>query len=213
MKRSASIRTIGISSVALVLTLAFSLIFFMPKAHAQGKYFNSYYIGFNLGVIKASDSGSPTLSGGTDNLSFGKNINIDNIVIGGDVALGYSDNGSYTEDNFDGYGDNVTSKISSTYFAAALKAGYVFKKVMPFVKLGYIGERYKLKGSVAGPYSSSYSSASISKTGNGILYGAGVEYMFNRTWGVIAQYSGTSMSIDSSNVKTNAYTLGVNYNF
>ncbi len=219
MKRSTSIRAIGISSAVLLLALAFSLMFFMPKAHAQDKYFNSYYIGFNLGGIHTSPSGSPSISGVTDNLSFGKNINVNNIVIGSEVTLGYSANGSYIMNNIDIYGDSATFKISSTYFTIAVKAGYAFKNIMPFVELGYIGGHYKDSLSFAGPYSSAYTQASGSSNGNGILYGAGVEYMFNHAWGIIAQYSGASMSIDnvtgtgSSNAKTNSYTLGLTYNF
>lgn len=197
---------------AAMLALVFSLTLLTAgKASAQGNYFNDYYISLNGGLIQTSPSGLSSKSGTSFNMSLGKNFNFNNVVIGLEGTLGYANNGSWTFDNFDGYGDNAKSTLHSVYYAAAIKAGYAFKNVMPFVKLGYIGYTYAVSYSYSGPYGNFYLSytSPISNEG-GLLYGAGVEYMFNRNWGVTAQYFGASLS---GSDKTNNYTLGVSFNF
>jgi hypothetical protein len=197
---------------AIIFVLAFTLTLISGgKAHAQGNYFNDYYVSLNGGVIQTSPSGLSSNSGGTINMSLGKNFNFGGLVIGGSANIGYASNGSWAYNNFDGYGDNETSSLYSVYYSAAIKAGYAFKNVMPFVKLGYIGYTYDVSYSYSGPYGNYYG-ASVSPVSSegGLLYGAGVEYMFNRNWGVTAQYFGTSLS---GSDRTNNYTIGVDFNF
>ena len=170
--------------------------------------FNDYYISLNGGLTNISSSGLS--SGGTYNLSFGKNFNLNRrFVIGSGAMLGYSSNGSYTVNNYDGYGDNAKTSIDSVYYGVFVKGGYDYKNIMPFVKLGYIGYSFGASYSYSGP-SNSYATYSTPITSEGgLLYGAGVEYLITPNWGVTVQYFGASLSVD----KVNNFTLGVDFNF
>ncbi len=173
--------------------------------------FNDYYMSLNGGLAETSSSGLSSESGGTYNLSFGKNFNLNRFVIGGGAMLGYSSNGSYTVNNFDGYGDNATASIDSVYYGVFVKGGYDYKNIMPFVKLGYIGYSFGASYSYSGPYDSYYATYSTPITSEGgLLYGAGVEYLITPNWGVTAQYFGASLS---GGDKVNNFTLGVDFNF
>ncbi len=201
-----------LTTFALMLALAFSTaLLYGGKAYAQSNYFNDYYVGINGGVVQTSPSGLSSKSGGTINMSLGKNFNFNNFVVGGEATLGYASNGSWTYNNFDGYGDNETSSLYSIYYSAAVKAGYAAGNVMPFIKLGYIGYTYDVTYSYSGPYGNFYESgvSPVSSEG-GLLYGAGIEYMFNRNWAVTAQYFGASLS---GSDRTNNFTLGMDFNF
>ena len=174
--------------------------------------FNDYYISLNGGLAETSPSGLSSKSGGTYNLSFGKNFNLNRFVIGGGAMLGYSSNGSYTVDNFDGYGDNATASVDSVYYGVFVKGGYAYKNIMPFVKLGYVGysfgATYSYSGQYYSLYNTSYSTPLTSE--GGLLYGAGVEYLITPNWGVTAQYFGASLS---GGDKVNNFTIGVDFNF
>ncbi|MFW0885053.1 outer membrane protein [Candidatus Acidulodesulfobacterium sp. H_13] len=207
--KSASTRVISTSAAVLALTLVFSFMFLTAKAYAGTKYFNSYYLSINAGGVQIKPENLKGHSVGTLNLSFGKNFNINKFVIGGEVTLGDTGNTTWIKNNFDGYGDNVKGALTKNYyFIAAIKAGYAFKNIMPFVKLGYLDYSDHAILSVSGPYSYAYSAyfpISKNETSHSIMYGAGIEYMFNRTWGISAQYIGASF--------INSYTIGVDYNF
>ena len=179
----------------LILTILFAAVMlFSAKAYAGGTDFNSYYVGINGGFLQTSPSGSSSKSGGTYNLSLGKDFNINNAVLGGGVMLGYADNGSF--------GGGVS--LNSVYYGAFAKGGYDINNFMPFVKLGYIGTSFN------------GSNGAGNSTESGLLYGAGVEYMINTVWGVTAQYLGSSLSGGSNgypNIRVNNYTIGVDFNF
>jgi hypothetical protein len=197
-------------SVFLIMLAA--VIFMAGRVYAYNPpYYNNYYVSLNGGLAETSPSGLSSKSGGTYNFTFGKNYNINNIVIGGGAVLGYASNGSYTVDNFDGYGDNATASVDSVYYGIFIKGGYDYDNIMPFVKLGYVGYAFGATSSYSGPYGNDYASYSTPLASEGgLLYGAGVEYMFNPNWGVTAQYFGTSLS---GGDKVNNFTLGVDFNF
>jgi len=196
-------------SVFLIMLAA--VIFMAGRVYAYNPYYNNFYVSLNGGLAETSPSGLSSKSGGTYNLTFGKNYNINNIVIGGGAVLGYASNGSYTVDNFDGYGDNATASVDSVYYGIFIKGGYDYDNIMPFVKLGYVGYSFGATYSYSGPYGNYYDTYSTPLTSEGgLLYGAGVEYMFNPNWGVTAQYFGTSLS---GGDKVNNFTLGVDFNF
>jgi opacity protein-like surface antigen len=178
----------------LILTFLFAAVaLFSAKAYAASPDFNSYYVGINGGFLQTAPSGFSSKSGGTYNLSLGKNFNINNAVLGGGVMLGYADNGSF---------EGVS--INSVYYGAFVKGGYDINNFMPFVKLGYLGSSFN------------GSNGAGNSTENGLLYGAGVEYMINTAWGVTAQYLGSSLSGGSNgypNIRVNNYTIGVDFNF
>ena len=213
MKEKAKLNSAGFAAaVVIVFAFLFSLggAVHVVKAYAGSPYFNDFYVSLNGGAVQTTSSGL-SLSGGTVNLSLGKNYNFGGLVIGGVVNGGYASNGSYTYDNFDGYGDNETASVYSVYYSAAVKAGYAINNFMPFVKLGYIGYSYTETYSYSGPYGDYYlSSVSPVSSEGGLMYGAGVEYLFNRTWGITAQYLGASLSGGDT---TNSYTIGIDYNF
>ena len=191
--------------------------FGIKTAYAQkNTYFNSYYVGINGGIAQATPNGLSSTSGGTINLSIGKNFNLNNFIIGGEAMLGYANNGSWTDNNFDEYGDNAILSVHSWYYAVALKAGYAIKNIMPFIKLGYIEYKYNGNISYSGQYSSYYyylnAPTSIFINANGLLYGIGLEYMINKNWGLTAQYFGTLLNA-SGEVHMNNYTIGLSYNF
>ncbi len=214
--KSASTRVISTSAAVLALTLVFSFMFLTAKAYAGTKYFNSYYLSINAGGVQIKPENLKGLSVGTLNLSFGKNFNINKFVIGGEVTLGDTGSTTWIFENFDGYGDKLKGALTKNYyFIAAIKAGYAFKNIMPFVKLGYIDHSDHTILSVSGPYSYDYSPISKNETRHGMMYGAGIEYMFNRTWGISAQYFGASLSGGTyhEKIKINSYTIGVDYNF
>ncbi len=197
-------------SVFLVMLAAAAIFMAGAGKVYASSYYNDYYVSLNGGLAETSPSGVSSKSGGTFNLSFGKNYNLNNVVIGGGAILGYASNGSYTVDNFDGYGDNAKVSAHSTYYGIFVKGGYDYNNIMPFVKLGYIGYTFSSSVSYSGPYSNQYASysAPLSSKG-GLLYGAGVEYMFNPNWGVTAQYFGVSLS----GGKINNFTVGIDLNF
>ncbi|MHB1661184.1 MAG: outer membrane protein [bacterium] len=212
MKKKAKLNPAVFAAAIIAVAFLFSLAaVHVGKAYADGPYFNDFYVSLNGGAVQTSPSGLSSTSGGTVNLSLGKNYNLGGLVIGGVVNGGYASNGSYTYSNFDGYGDNETASVYSVYYSAAVKAGYAINNFMPFVKLGYIGYSYTETYSYSGPYENYYLSsiAPVSSEG-GLMYGAGVEYLFNRTWGVTAQYFGASLS---GGDRTNNYTIGIDFNF
>ncbi|MHB1644893.1 MAG: hypothetical protein EVG15_00805 [Candidatus Acididesulfobacter diazotrophicus] len=195
-----------------VLTLFFALAAFSVKtAFASNLYYNNYYLGLNGGLASTSLSGISSKSGGTYNLTFGKNFNINKMIIGGGVFLGYADNGSYSY-------SNASASLHSAYYGIFLKGGYDYHNIMPFVKLGYID--YAFVGtSNTGTYCfdiegstecSNASYVSNMSSEGGLLYGAGVEYMFNPNWGVTAQYFGGALS---GSDKVNNFTIGIDFNF
>ncbi len=173
--------------------------------------FNDYYVSLNGGLAETSPSGLSSKSGGTYNLSLGKNFNLNGFVIGGGAVLGYASDGSYTVDNYDGYGDNATASVDSVYYGVFVKGGYAYKNIMPFVKLGYIGYSFGASYSYSGIYGNYYATYSTPLTSEGgLLYGAGVEYLITPNWGITAQYFGTSLS---GGDKVNSFTAGVDFNF
>ncbi|MHB8232497.1 MAG: outer membrane protein [bacterium] len=177
-----------------IIAVMFGLVLFVSgKAYADNLYYNNYYVGVNGGVSETAPSGLSSKSGGTYNITLGKNVNMNNIVIGGGVLLGYANNGNYSG-----------TSVNSVYYGAFVKGGYAFNNIMPFVKLGYIGTSFNA------------SNGGGNSTESGLLYGAGVEYMFNPTWGVTAQYLGTSLSNGSNgfpNIRVNNYMIGLDFNF
>ncbi|RZD16160.1 MAG: porin family protein [Candidatus Acididesulfobacter guangdongensis] len=196
-------------SISLLL---FALFMFSAKsAFASNIYFNRYYVSLNGGIADTSISGISSKSGGTYNITLGKNFNMNKIVIGGGLLLGYADNGSYSYS----YGN---ASLHSAYYGIFLKGGYAYHNFMPFVKLGYIDyafvgtsstgtQCFDIEGDTEcddAQYVSSMSSE------GGLMYGAGVEYLFNPAWGLTAQYFGGALS-DSD--KVNSFTIGIDYNF
>ena len=126
------------AAIVIAVVFLFSLAAVnIGKAYADSPYFNDFYMSLNGGAVQSTSSGQ-SISGGTVNLSLGKNYNFGGLVIGGVLNGGYASNGSLTYDNYDGYGDNATASIYSVYYSAAVKAGYAISNFMPFVKLGYI---------------------------------------------------------------------------
>lgn len=208
-----------LTSFAAILVLAFSImLLYSGKAYAQNNYFNNYYASVNGGMTLITPGGvtliTPTefssKSGGTANISLGKNYNFNNYIIGDEVSLGYENSHSWTVNNFDGYGDNTTLTLHSIYYIAAIKAGYAMNNIMPFVKLGYIGDEYNASASFSGPYSNLYGSMSHNSYEGGLLYGIGVEYMLNQNWGMQAQYSNALLA---GKDRMENFTLGISYNF
>lgn len=179
-----------------IFFIIFAAILFMAgNVYAYNSYYNNYYIGLNGGVADTSfGHGLSSKSGGTFNLTLGKDFNNNNIVIGVGALLGYADNGSYSQYNFN---------VHSAYYGAFIKGGYNFQGLMPFVKIGYVGYSYVSSNS------SNSNVYGVSSKG-GLLYGAGVEYMFNPTWGVTVQYLGASLS---SSIRENNYLVGIDLNF
>jgi hypothetical protein len=181
-------------------------------SHHYG-YFDNYYFGLNAGVADTNPDGVPSISGGTFNLTYGKNYrnNFNDFVVGAGVILGYSSNGSYTIDNFDGRGDNAKAYINSLYYGGFLKGGYAFDNIMPFIKLGIVGYSFGATCTYYGPYGDLYETYSTPlSTEGGLLYGIGVEYMLNRNWGVTAQYFGAALS---GGDEVDNFTIGADFNF
>jgi hypothetical protein len=197
--------------VFIVAVMFAAVLSFAGKVYAFSPYYNNYYVSLNGGIADTSPSGLSSTSGGTYNLTLGKNYNFNNIVIGAGALLGYADNGSYTYNNYDGYGDNVKESLSSAYYGVFVKGGYAFNNIMPFVKLGYIGYSFNDSTSYSGPYGNYYGGYSSSiGSESGLLYGAGIEYMINPSWGVTAQYFGAALS---GSDKINNFTVGIDFNF
>lgn len=179
----------------LILLMLFSaVVLFSSKSYAYGSNFNSYYVGINGGFLQTSPSGLSSKTGGTYNISLGKDVNINKLILGGGVMLGYSDNGSWSSES-----------LHSVYYGAFVKGGYDLNdNFMPFVKVGYIGDSFNGSNGLG------------NSTENGVLYGAGVKYMINNLWGVTAQYVGASLSGGSNNypnIRINSYMIGVDYSF
>lgn len=197
--------------VFIIAVLFAAVLSVAGKAFAFSPYYNNYYVSLNGGIADTSPSGLSSTSGGTYNITLGKNYNFNNVVIGAGALLGYADNGSYTYNNYDGYGYNVKESLSSAYYGVFVKGGYAFNNIMPFVKLGYIGYSFDYSTSYSGLYGNSYSgyTSPIGSEG-GLLYGAGIEYMINPSWGVTAQYFGAALS-GSDNI--NNFTVGIDFNF
>ena len=184
-----------LSIFAVLIAAMFLLGLSAGRVYASSYYFNDYYASLNGGLAETSPSGLSSKSGGTYNLSVGKNYNLNKFVIGGGAVLGYASNGSYTV-------NTVSVSVDSAYYGAFVKGGYAYKNIMPFVKLGYIGYSFNA--------STSYDSSVPLTSEGGLLYGAGVEYMFTPNWGVTAQYFGASLS---GGDKVNSFTAGVDFNF
>lgn len=173
--------------------------------------YNDYYVSLNGGLAETSISGISSKSGGTYNIAIGKNFNMNKIIVGGGLLLGYADNGSYSY-------SGASASLHSMYYGIFLKGGYDYHNLMPFIKLGYVDyafvgtsntgtQCFDIEGDTEcdnAQYVSSMSSE------GGLLYGAGVEYLFNPSWGVTAQYFGGALS-DSD--KVNNFTIGIDYNF
>lgn len=197
---------------AVLVAAMFLLGLTAGKVYASSySNFNDYYVSLNGGLAETSPSGLSSKSGGTYNITLGKNFNMNKIIVGGGLLLGYADNGSYSY-------SGVSASLHSMYYGIFLKGGYDYHNFMPFVKLGYID--YAFVGtSNTGTYcfdiegntecdNAQYVSSMSSE--GGLLYGAGVEYLFNPSWGVTAQYFGGALS---GSDKVNNFTIGIDYNF
>jgi opacity protein-like surface antigen len=182
-------------SIFLILLVLFSaVVLFSGKSYAYGSNFNSFYVGINGGFLQTGPSGLSSKTGGTYNISAGKDVNINNLILGGGVMLGYSDNGTWSGES-----------MNSVYYGAFVKGGYdLNNNLMPFIKVGYIGDSFNGSHGLG------------NSTENGVLYGAGVKYMINRPWGVTVQYVGSSLSGGGNNypnIRINSYMIGVDYSF
>ena len=201
-----------LTAFAVLIAAVFLLGLSAGKVYASSNsYFNDYYVSLNGGLAETSLSGLSSKSGGTYNITIGKNFNMNKIIVGGGLLLGYSDNGSYS------YAGESAS-LHSAYYGIFLKGGYDYHDFMPFIKLGYIDygfvgtsstgtQCFDIEGDTECDdvqYVSSMSSE------GGLMYGAGLEYLFNPRWGLTAQYFGGALS-DSD--KVNSFTIGINYNF
>jgi len=96
---------------------------------------------------------------------------------------------------------NNAAKNEASYKTAALSLVYTFpvtEKVGLFAKAGYMQEQTKVNA------------LNIDDSDNGLVYGGGLEYKINDTYGVVAEYEGSA--IDNS-LRGDAISLGLMYNF
>jgi opacity protein-like surface antigen len=96
---------------------------------------------------------------------------------------------------------NKPTTNEASYKTAALSLVYtlpVTDKVGIFAKAGYMQEQTKVKA------------LDVDETESGLVYGGGLEYKINDTYGVVAEYEGSA--IDDS-IRGDAISLGIMYNF
>ncbi len=96
---------------------------------------------------------------------------------------------------------NNAASNEASYKTAAATLVYTFpltETVGLFAKAGYMQEQTKVNA------------LDVDETESGLVYGAGVEYKINDTYGVVAEYEGSA--IDES-IRGDALSLGLMYNF
>ncbi len=96
---------------------------------------------------------------------------------------------------------NNAAANEASYKTAALSLVYTFpvtETIGLFAKAGYMQEQTKVNA------------LDVDETESGLVYGGGLEYKINDTYGVVAEYEGSS--IDDS-IRGDAVSLGLMYNF
>ncbi|MCK4442393.1 MAG: porin family protein [Sulfurovaceae bacterium] len=99
--------------------------------------------------------------------------------------------------------DNIATENDVAYTSAGLSLAYTYnitKAVGVFAKVGYGMEKTDIDDDATLTYDDSDS---------GVIYGAGLEYKISDTYGLVAEYEGTTMD----SLRGNIVGLGLKYNF
>lgn len=176
-------------TITLALITAISAM-----ASAQASEFAGGFVGGRIGNNRSDISG-PAAAGGKDALTYGLdggyNWDVQSFLLGVDVFADANNKADHSAVPVNNYGSNA--------YGADLKLGLPKGSWMPYVRLGYA--------------QTNGTNGASAISGGGLHGGVGIEYKYTPSWGVNAEWNGSSAKTNGSKLNNDNLTVGLHYYF